>query len=73
MPRNGHKIWQELRLSSLSFTWTLALRHYYSPFALAFVFERSTKNEAFEEERREERVLSLFLSSPTSFGARYAG
>ena len=69
MPRNGHKIWQELRLSSLSFTWTLALRHYYSPFVLAFVFERSTKNEAFEEET----VLSLFLSSPTSFGARYAG
>ena len=32
MPRNRHKMWQALGLSSLSFTWSLALRHYTTAF-----------------------------------------
>ena len=41
MPRNRHKMWQALGLSSLSLRFDTIL----PPFALAFVLERSTKNE----------------------------
>ena len=58
MPRNRHKMWQALGLSSLSLRFDTIL----PPFALAFVLERSTKNEAFEE-----TVLSLFPFLPHLF------